>query len=286
MFVVIQHDAESAARYACALVCSILNENRRCVLGLAAGSTPLKLYRELIKGYRKKDIDFSDTITFNLDEYAGLSPYDPLSFRHFMKVHFFDFVNVKKQHIHFLSGIPQDISRHCRDYEDAIQAAGGITLQILGLGVNGHIGFNEPGSSLASRTRMTALTRETINYNKRFFEHKTVPRCALTMGVGTIREAKKILLIATGREKAQALAWIVEGPVTALRTASSLQLHPDVTVVCDEKAARKLRYKQYYRRAFRNHQPAGIADSSVAHDTGQNSGGGKKHEGSGCSCPS
>jgi glucosamine-6-phosphate deaminase len=165
-----------------------------------------------------------------------------------MRVNLFDHVNLPPEHVHFLSGLPDDVEQHCKEYEEQIRRLGGIDLQLLGIGRDGHIGFNEPTSSLRSRTRDKTLTRETIADNRRFFANeKDVPRWALTMGVGTILEAREVLVLATGRAKALAVAAMVEGPLTAMCTASALQLHPHATVVCDEAAAAKLNHDEYYR---------------------------------------
>lgn len=218
------------------------------VLGLPTGGTPLRLYEAMVAGYERGELDFSDVHTFNLDEYLGLGPDHPQSYRRFMEEHLFSRINIKRDNVHFLSGLPDDIDAECERYEQAIRDLGGIKLQILGIGRDGHIGFNEPTSSLASRTRDKTLTRETIEDNRRFFEkEEEVPRWALTMGVGTIMEAREILLLATGRSKADAIAAMVEGPVTAMCTASALQMHPRVTVVVDEAAAAKLDHDEYYR---------------------------------------
>ena len=183
-----------------------------------------------------------------LDEYIGLAPDHPQSYFHFMRVNLFDHVNLPPTNIHFLSGLPDDVETHCEDYERQIRDLGGIDLQILGIGRDGHIGFNEPTSSLCSRTRDKTLTRDTIEDNRRFFENEDeVPRWALTMGVGTILAARDLLVLATGRAKAEAIAAMVEGPLTAMCTASALQMHPRARVVCDEAAAAKLDHDEYYR---------------------------------------
>lgn len=248
MNVVIQGTEDDVNRYAYSFVLDRLTRKGYRVLGLPTGSTPLRLYRALVDGYRRAELDFAEIHTFNLDEYLGLPADHPQSYRCFMETNLFSQVNVRADHIHFLSGLPADIEEECDSYERAIKALGGIKLQILGIGRDGHIGFNEPTSSLASRTREKTLTRETIEDNRRFFEKdEEVPRWALTMGVGTIMEAREILLLATGRAKADAVAAMIEGPVTAMCTASALQMHPRVTVVIDEAAAAKLNHDDYYR---------------------------------------
>jgi glucosamine-6-phosphate deaminase len=248
MNVVIRADEQAVMRSAYEFVRERVTRKRYRVLGLPTGGTPLRLYEALVAGYRRGEIDFTDVHTFNLDEYLGLGPEHPQSYRHFMQRNFFSQVNVKAENIHFLSGLPADIEAECEQYERTIAGLGGIALQILGIGRDGHIGFNEPTSSLASRTRDKTLTRETVEDNRRYFEREEdVPRWALTMGVGTIMEAREILLLATGRAKADAVAAMVEGPVTAMCTASALQMHARVTVIVDEGAAAKLDHDEYYR---------------------------------------
>ncbi len=253
MFVAIQEKENAVACYAYEFVRRRMSRKKRPTLGLATGSTPLLLYRTMVEGYRKGELDFSKVHTFNLDEYVGLTPDHPQSYYYFMRRHLFDRVNLKKENIHFLSGTPDDVEKHCEEYEQQIRDIGGIDLQVLGLGRDGHIGFNEPTSSLCSRTRDKTLTRETIEDNKRFFDNEEdVPRWALTMGVGTILDAHTVLVVATGRAKADAVAAMIEGPVTAMCTASALQMHPRVTVVCDEAAAAKLNCDEYYRWMLEN----------------------------------
>jgi len=218
------------------------------VLGLATGSTPLIAYRELIRKHQEGGLDFSKLVTFNLDEYLGLPPTHPQSYAYFMEENLFRHINVHRQNIHVPSGLALDPHEFCGSYEADIKRAGGIDLQVLGIGRDGHIGFNEPGSSLGSRTRVKTLTKETIEDNARFFEaEQEVPRFAITMGVGTIREARKIILLATGPSKAEAIAAAVEGPVAASVTASVLQLHNDVMLIIDEEAAGKLKRRNYYQ---------------------------------------
>lgn len=248
MNVVIRPDENEVTRYAYEFLRERMNRKRYRVLGLPTGSTPLRLYRAVVDGFKRGEVDFADVHTFNLDEYLGLPADHPQSYRCFMETNLFGQINIKPGNIHFLSGLPEDIDEECENYEQAIRELGGIKLQILGIGRDGHIGFNEPTSSLASRTRDKTLTRETIEDNRRFFEKdEEVPRWALTMGVGTILEAREILLLATGRAKADAVAAMIEGPVTAMCTASALQMHPRITVVVDEAAAAKLNHDDYYR---------------------------------------
>ena len=264
MNVVILPDAPAVTQYAYEFVKGRIQEKRYKVLGLPTGGTPQRLYKALAEGHARGEIDFSDVHTFNLDEYIGLAPDHPQSYKHFMRINLFDHVNIKDENIHFLDGLPDDVEAECERYENAITDLGGIKLQILGIGRDGHIGFNEPSSSLASRTRDKTLTKETIEDNERYFdEDEEVPRWALTMGVGTIMDAKEILLLATGRPKADAVKAMVEGPLTAMCTASALQMHPRALVVLDEEAAAKLDNDDYYRwMAENNSRMAGFLAES------------------------
>lgn len=218
------------------------------VLGLATGATPLATYGELVRKHREGGLDFSKVVTFNLDEYLGLPPTHPQSYACFMDENLFSQINIDSQNVHVPSGLALDPHGYCESYEEDIERAGGIDLQLLGIGRDGHVGFNEPGSSLGSRTRVKTLTRETIEDNARFFDSEDeVPRFAITMGVGTIMDARKILLLATGASKASAIAAAIEGPVSASITASVLQLHPDAIIIVDEEAAAELERRDYYR---------------------------------------
>jgi glucosamine-6-phosphate deaminase len=211
------------------------------------------MYRELIRLHREDALDLSRVTTFNLDEYLGLAPSHPRSFHRFMREAFFDHVNVPPAQVHVPDGtVAAEFEAYCADYERQIAAAGGIDLQVLGIGRDGHIGFNEPTSSLASRTRVKTLTQATMEDNRRLFgAGERVPECAITMGIGTILEAREILLLGAGAAKREAVARAVEGPVTASVTASALQLHPQVTVLLDRDAAAGLRHLDYYERVMR-----------------------------------
>jgi glucosamine-6-phosphate deaminase len=245
--VIIETDPEAASRRAARFVADLLRKKPNCVLGLATGSTPLLTYRELIRLHKEESLDFSDVTTFNLDEYVGLSSIHPQSYRYFMQQNLFSHINIRIQQTNVPDGRALDFELHCRQYEQRIKDVGGIDLQILGVGSDGHIAFNEPGSSLGSRTRLKTLTSETIRDNARFFggEDK-VPRLAVTMGVGTILESRRCLLLAFGAHKAIAVRDSVEGSVTAQVTASALQLHREVVGVFDEAAARLLVRRDYY----------------------------------------
>ena len=204
-----------------------------CVLGLATGSTPIGTYRQLVEWYQKDDVDFSRVTTFNLDEYVGLSPENPQSYHAFMRRNLFDHVNLAQERCHVPDGCATDLARACREYDAAIAEKGGIDLQLLGIGGNGHIAFNEPGEAFEKDTHIVALKESTIQANQRFFASADqVPRQAITMGIRLIMQARKILLIAEGPAKKQALEQALFGPISAQVPASILQLHPDLTVIC------------------------------------------------------
>lgn len=206
-----------------------------CVLGLATGSTPLGTYRQLVEWYRKDDIDFSKVTTFNLDEYVGLRPDDPQSYYSYMRQNLFDLTNLRPGSCHVPDGCAVDLAAACRDYDAAISEAGGIDLQLLGIGSNGHIAFNEPGAAFEKDTHIVSLRESTIAANSRFFPDGCVPRQAITMGIRLIMQARKILLIADGPGKRNALHRALYGPISAEIPASILQLHPDLTVICHVK---------------------------------------------------
>jgi glucosamine-6-phosphate deaminase len=246
--VIIEPDPEAAGRRGAAVIADLVRRKPDCVLGLATGGTPLGAYRELIRLHREEGLDFEQVTTFNLDEYVGLEPTHPQSYRFFMQRNLFDHVNLSPTRVYVPDGRALDFTVFCHLYEERIRAAGGIDLQLLGIGSDGHIAFNEPGSSLGSRTRLKTLTGETIRDNARFFgSEDKVPRLAVTMGVGTILEARRCLLLAFGEGKAEAIQKTVEGPVTAQITASALQLHRDVVLIVDEPAASRLTRQDYYR---------------------------------------
>jgi glucosamine-6-phosphate deaminase len=253
MEVIIQPTEAAASSLVARIVAHDLRANAHLVLGLATGKTMENVYRHLVRLHKEEKLDFSLCSTFNLDEYVGLFPSDPNSYRHYMDHHLFQHVNVEPRNTHLPNGLATDLDEECRRYEALIQRFGGIELQLLGVGKAGHIGFNEPLSALRSRTRVKALTPTTIKQNAEFFggEDK-VPRRAITMGVGTIIEARRCLLLATGEAKAGVIAQAVEGPITSMVTATALQLHPRCTVVVDEAAASQLKEKDYYRWIFAN----------------------------------
>jgi len=252
MLVILKRDNEEVNDHAAQLIAGAIKKKPSLTLGLATGNTMVGLYQHLVRLHQSGRLDFSRVVTFNLDEYLGLPASHPQSYHHFMHEHFFRHVNVLASNIHIPDGsISGDFDAYCASYEQAIRAAGGIDLQLLGIGRNGHIGFNEPTSSLASRTRLKVLSRETLDDNSKFFgPGEESPRCAITMGIGTILESRKILLLATGASKAAAVAKSIEGPITCAVSASALQLHPDVTFVLDEPAAGQLAERDYYHRVL------------------------------------
>lgn len=247
MRVIIEKDAESVARIAARIIARLVQSRPSCVLGLATGSTPVATYRELIRMHREEGLSFAQATTFNLDEYVGLAPNHPQSYRAFMQQELFDHIDIPQERTYVPDGRALDLTASCERYEAMISQSGGIDLQLLGIGTDGHIAFNEPGSSLGSRTRLKSLTGETVRDNARFFGSEAeVPKLAITMGVGTILESRKCLLLATGESKSRAIRDTIEGPITAQVTASALQLHRDVIVVLDEAAAGRLDRRGYY----------------------------------------
>jgi glucosamine-6-phosphate deaminase len=244
--VIVEKTAEQAELRAADIIAEAVRRNPKAVLGLATGRTPINVYRELIRIHGDSDLDFSQITSFNLDEYVGLGPKHPQSFRYFMQKQLFDHINIDSANTFVPDGRALDFESHCHQYEQRIKNAGGIDLQFLGIGVDGHIAFNEPGSSLGSRTRLKTLSSETIRQNASFFRGGQVPRLALTMGVGTILESRRCLLLATGAHKASAIRSMIEGPVTAQITASALQLHREVIVIVDERAGGWLERRDYY----------------------------------------
>lgn len=253
MEVIIRPDAHSACRLTTQLIAAAIRQNPRLVLGLATGRTMENLYEMLAGMHREDGLDFAGVHSFNLDEYVGLAPEDPDSYRTYMNRHLFSKVNIKLENTHLPNGAAPDPDAECAEYDARITACGGIDLQLLGIGRTGHIGFNEPLSALRSRTRCKALTPETIAQNSPLFaDPSRMPRRAMTMGVGTIIESKRCLMLVTGEEKADILAKAVEGPITSMISATALQLHPSCTVIVDEAAAAKLQQRDYYRWIFDN----------------------------------
>ena len=248
MEVIIRKTYEETSREGAKIIQEEMVKKPDLVLGLATGSTPLELYRELARMHKEEGLDFSQVRSFNLDEYVGLAPDHQQSYRYFMNENLFDHINIKKENTRVPDGMAKDLEAECLQYEEEIRKAGGIDVQVLGIGSDGHIAFNEPGSSLGSRTRIKTLTKQTIEDNSRFFEkEENVPKFALTMGIGSIMDTGKALLFANGEKKADVIAAAIEGPITADVTASILQMHPRVTYLLDEAAASKLKRKDYYR---------------------------------------
>lgn len=212
------------------------------VLGLPTGSTPLGVYKELIKLYQNKKVSFEHVVTFNMDEYIGLGPDDKNSYHHFMFENFFNYININPKNIHILNGLTKDYAAECENYEAAIKAYGGIDLMLGGVGSDGHIAFNEPFSSLSSRTRIKTLAPTTIKDNSRFFDNdiNKVPTQALTIGVGTIMDAKEVIIMASGYNKAEAVRQAIEGSINHKWTITALQMHQSGIIVCDNNAAKKL----------------------------------------------
>jgi glucosamine-6-phosphate deaminase len=251
MEIIIQPTAQAATEIAARNIAHLLHSKPNAVLGLATGSTPVQLYQMLIG----MQLDWSQVTTFNLDEYVGLPREHPQSYHSFMWAHFFKHTNIAPDNIHIPNGNAPDIALHCLEYEQKIRQAGGVDIQLLGIGTDGHIGFNEPSSSLGSRTRIKTLTQQTRQDNARFFGSEAqVPGHVITMGIGTIMDARQNLLLAFGTKKANAIAQAVEGPINAMNPASMLQMHPVTKVYLDPEAAAQLQRAEYYRWVFA-HKP-------------------------------
>ncbi|MGI6668842.1 MAG: glucosamine-6-phosphate deaminase [Acetivibrionales bacterium] len=270
MDIIIKENYDEMSKYTAELIGSFVKKKPTCVLGLATGSTPIGTYRELVRMH-KEGLDFSQVVTFNLDEYLGVGidldkPYDlDQSYARFMYEELLKHINIKKENIYIPDGLATDPVKHCLWYEEQIKKAGGIDLQLLGIGRDGHWGFNEPGSSLASRTRVQALAKETLDDNFESFYKKAgisrdeMPHFAITMGIGTILEARNIVMIASGKKKADAVAKCLEGPVTSQITSSAIQLHPGgITVVLDRDAASKLENVERYIHIAKLKQKYGL----------------------------
>ncbi len=253
MEVIIRPTTAAAAELVARIIAKALRANPHLVLGLATGRTMESVYARLVRMHREEGLDFSACHTFNLDEYVGLPGSHPNSYRHYMNLHLFRKVNVDLRNTHVPDGMAADLDAECVNYERQIANAGGIDLQLVGIGYAGHLGFNEPLSALRSRTREKALSPTTRAQNASLFENPDqVPRRAITMGVGTILDSRRCILLATGVEKAEIVAKAVEGPITSMISATALQLHPRCTVVVDEAATTQLRETTYYRWVFEN----------------------------------
>ena len=230
-------DYKDMSRKAANIISAQVIMKPNCVLGLATGSTPIGTYEKLVEWYEKGDLDFSQVTSVNLDEYKGLSGDNDQSYRYFMNKHLFDRINIKKENTYVPNGLEPDSKKACQEYNDIIEKFGGIDMQLLGLGHNGHIGFNEPGEAFEKETHCVDLTKSTIEANKRFFEREEdVPKQAYTMGIKSIMQAKKIIIVVSGKDKADIVKKAFLGPVTPEVPASVLQLHNDVTLVGDKEA--------------------------------------------------
>ena len=255
MRVIIEPNYEKMSKWAADYVAMRIKEanptpEKPFKLGCPTGSSPLGLYRELIKKYEAGELSFQNVVTFNMDEYVKLPEEHPESYHSFMWNNFFSHIDIKKENVHILNGNAEDLVKECENYEKAIEAAGGIDLFMGGVGPDGHLAFNEPGSSLASKTRIKTLTTDTIHANSRFFEGNLdlVPKQALTVGIGTVMAAKEVLLVCNGHNKARALKHCIDGYISHKWTSSMLQMHPHAIVVCDEAACDELTvgtYKYY-----------------------------------------
>ena len=255
MRVIIEPDYDKMSKWAANYVAKRINEynptaEKPFKLGCPTGSSPLGLYKELIKKHKAGELSFENVVTFNMDEYVNLDEEHPESYHSFMWNNFFSHINIKPENVHILNGTAKDLIKECEDYEKSIEAAGGIDLFMGGVGPDGHLAFNEPGSSLTSRTRIKTLTTDTIIANSRFFngDLSKVPTQALTVGIGTVMSAREVLLVCNGHHKARALKHIIDGDISHKWTASMIQMHPKAIVVCDEAACDELTvgtYKYY-----------------------------------------
>ena len=254
MKVIIQPDYHQLTVVAAEIIRDALSKKPDLVLGLATGSTPIGLYKVLVRMHKQDGLDFSRVTTFNLDEYVGIPREHPQSYHTFMAKHLFDHVNIPKKNRHIPQNTAENHEAFCEAYEKSIVHAGGIDIQVLGIGTDGHIGFNEASSSLASRTRIVTLTESTLVTNAVHFsgDVNAVPEMAITIGIGTIMEAKQCLLLANGASKANAIAKAIEGPITSMVPASILQMHPKTVVLIDEDAASDLKDAEYYKRSYAN----------------------------------
>ncbi len=253
MEVIILPDEDQVAHYGAEKIIQHIRKKPHSVLGLATGGTPIAIYNRLITAYQHQQVSFAHATSFNLDEYVGLGASHPQSYRYFMDTTLFQHIDINKKNTHVPDGTAINGFAEAKRYDLAIAQAGGIDLQLLGLGGNGHIGFNEPSSSLVSRTRVKSLAQQTIKDNSRFFKKgETQPHLCITMGIGTIMESREILMIVTGENKADAVVNMIEGGVSAWCPASILQMHHNVTIVLDEGASHTLQMQHYYKIAHKN----------------------------------
>lgn len=252
MRLIIEKDYDALSKWAAEYVIKRINEfnptpEHRFVLGLPTGSSPIGMYKELVKACKEGRVSFKNVLTFNMDEYCGLPESHPESYHSFMANNLFNHIDCPKENIHILNGNAENLDEECARYEELIRQAGGVDLFLGGIGPDGHIAFNEPCSSLSSRTRIKTLTSDTIIANSRFFDNDVnkVPKNALTVGVGTVLDAREVLILVNGHNKARALQAAVEGPVTQMWTISALQLHKHGIIVCDEAATDELKVGTY-----------------------------------------
>lgn len=242
MKIIITKDYAELSKAAARLIASQITLNPRSVLGLATGSTPIGMYKELVAMYTRGEITFKEVISFNLDEYVGLEPTNEQSYRYFMNKNLFDHIDIKEENIHIPSGISDDIEAECKNYDYNIEMYNGISMQILGIGRNGHIGFNEPDVKFEGKTHLVDLDEDTIKANARFFDDiDSVPRQAISLGMKNIMQSRRIVLMASGIEKAETIKNMIYGNITPMLPASVLQLHPDVTVIVDEEAGKYIK---------------------------------------------
>lgn len=253
MEVIIRPNADTAADLVARVITKEMRSNPRLVMGLATGNTMESVYARLVQMHREEGLDFSACRTFNLDEYVGLPGNHPNSYRHYMNHHLFEQVNIDLQNIHLPDGMAINLMAECVNYERLIAECGGIDLQLLGIGQNGHLGFNEPLSAFRSRTRVKILSPMTRAQNAPLFPRPNlVPQRAITMGVGSILDCRRCILLATGEEKAAIVARAVEGPITSMISATALQLHAECTLILDEAAGSRLKESDYYHWIFEN----------------------------------
>jgi glucosamine-6-phosphate deaminase len=235
----IEKDYSALSNKAAQIFANEIRQKPDLVIGLATGGTPKGTYKELIRMHREEGLDFSKIVSFNLDEYLGLTPDNPQSYKYYMFENLFNHINIQRENVHIPDGLVSDINSYCKKYDKEIEKYGGIDLQLLGIGVNGHIGFNEPADELIVDTHLTDLSKDTIKANSRYFDSADqVPTKAITMGIGSIMKAKKILLLASGQAKAEIMAKLLNNNTITTKTpASLLMLHQDVTIIMDEEAA-------------------------------------------------
>lgn len=245
MKIIIAKDYEELSQIGALEIVNLINRKPHCVLGLATGSSPVGVYKELIKLNKERKVDFSKVTTINLDEYRGLPGNNPQSYRYFMDNNLFNYINIRKENTFVPDGVAEDVEKECKRYDERIESLGGIDLQILGIGHNGHIGFNEPSDFLNLGTHLTELSKDTIAANSRFFKTiEEVPTQAITMGLGGIMKAKKILLVANGEKKADIISKLAEGKISTKIPASILQVHNNVLIIVDEAAGSRLKKSQ------------------------------------------